>query len=163
MKALERTSKRPLNKRELQLASNEPLMPTWLGRGARKIWAELTRQLLIAGTLKELDQIQLAHLCDVAESIVEAKRAIRRDKKPLVVSSPSGRKHINPLRRYLSEQILIFDRLANGFGLSPAARGRIHSMDDVPPSAEPGKTLEQLIAPGPAEAEGPDDEVTLIQ
>jgi P27 family predicted phage terminase small subunit len=125
--------KRRLNRSELLEDPQAPVCPSWLDSRGRRIWRTLVPLLMNSGVLRELDQIQLANLCDATSILISAKEAM--DKLPaearLIVKTPNGSFQTNPLLSIINTQRQIISRLAAEFGLSPAARARL-TVEDMP-------------------------------
>lgn len=114
-----------------------------------------------SGVLREVDQVQLASLCDACATLVDARRALEQlpEKARLIVQTPNGGYMQNPLISILNTQKYIITRIAAEFGLTPAARARLFLIEEGP---EAGAELDDMLdAPALGRNEEDDADLTI--
>jgi P27 family predicted phage terminase small subunit len=141
--------KRRLNHSELLHEPEAPPCPRWLDARGRKEFHKLLGELIKMKVLREVDQIQLANLCDAYSILITAREALAKlaPEKQLLVKTPKGAVQQNPLLSVVNTQRQIISRLAAEFGLSPSARARL-TLEEEPFDAH--AELERLLS-GPPE------------
>ena len=84
--------KRRLNQAELSEPPQAPACPKWLDEGARQLWHTLVPELMELGVLRELDQVQLASLCDAYSTMIAAREAMAKlsGDGRMLVKTPNG-------------------------------------------------------------------------
>ena len=115
--------KRKLNEREPQPAGNAPACPKWLEPDAKKEWRRLVRELEQLGVLTEIDMTAFASYCQAYARWKEAETFISEHSS--VVRTPSGYLQQVPQVSIAQSYLKVMNRLAEQFGLTPAARSRI--------------------------------------
>ena len=126
-KARGNPSKRPMGKREPRPAENEPRMPVYLTPSARREWRRLVPVLARMRVLTEADGHALAMLAEAWAKKVELTKRV--DKIGPVIKTPSGYVQVNPLVSMIREQDQKLITLLREFGLTPAARVRLQTVD----------------------------------
>jgi P27 family predicted phage terminase small subunit len=117
------------------------------------MWETLVPQLMRLGVLREIDQMQLASLCDSYSIMISARESMAKlpGEARMLVKTPNGAIQQNPLLSVINTQKQIIGRLATEFGLTPAARARL--LQDAAPSVEDARqALEEILAQGEEEA-----------
>ena len=102
-----------------------PECPEFLDDLARKEWGRLVPILLAMRVLTEADQIALADLCQAYSTMIEAQTNLKS--AGLLYKTQSGYIQQSPLLAIVhrcSERVL---KLSREFGLTPAARVRLHA------------------------------------
>lgn len=141
---------------EPQPALEHPDCPELLTGEARALWEHLAPRLYRLGLLTELDAPALAATCSAYGRWHTAEKHLAEQGD--VVKSPSGYPIINP---YLSISKAAWKQYRDGlqeFGLSPAARTRLHVTPPTAPNAKdrffPGNKWYGLLASGDREQDG---------
>ena len=115
-----------------------PEPPDTLEDGAKQIWLRVVAELDTRG-LKETDLEAVTMLAHAAWAHAETRRWINA--QGVVVKDPrNGRPMVNPLLKVARDEASTYLRLANEFGLTPAARLRLGLMTLA------GQSLAQALA-----------------
>jgi P27 family predicted phage terminase small subunit len=107
-----------------------PPCPGWLGRKARKHWAELGSQLAAAGLISVLDGDVFAAHCDTVARFAEVCEKLR-DVEQALEETPNG---FQVQSAFFTVRSKLFDHLIKGareFGLTPAARSAIKAPEQA--------------------------------
>lgn len=136
--------KRPLPKGEPRPepvpgpAAGEP--PDWLSGEARQIWFQIAAPMVRCGLATSVDQIALARYCTILARWLRAKALLEEKGDFFNVTAADGRllgtreAPWSQTFRRLGAQLLQLER---EFGLTPAARTRIHVERDRRDGADP--------------------------
>jgi len=108
----------------LRPAKVAPPCPAFLDEAARKEWRRLEPELVRLGLLTELDQAQFASYC---MAVSRWKRAEKALVVALTRMTPSGRRVAKVQLAIAKSEREMVHKLAQEFGLSPAARSRLNS------------------------------------
>lgn len=136
-RAVRKTGNRPLpgeakpSKEIVPAAILEPLRtlpepPETLPEGAVEVWKRVVEELDARG-LKETDLEAVTMLAHAAWTHSETRKQIAKT-GVLVKDARSGRPIVNPLLKVARDEANTYLRLANEFGLTPAARLRLGLM-----------------------------------
>ena len=106
--------KRKLNDKEPKPEKKAPSCPKWLEPEAKKEWRRLAKKMELMGVLTEVDMAAFAGYCQAYARWKEAEEFITQH--GTIVRTPSG---------YWQTYLKVMNRLAEQFGLTPAARSRI--------------------------------------
>lgn len=101
-----------------------PPCPKWLGRAARKHWAEIGPRLVKAGLLSVIDGDVLAAHCDTVAKFAEVTAELKSIEAALD-KTPQGfivQSTLFTIRSKLHEQLV---KTAREFGMTPSARSGI--------------------------------------
>jgi P27 family predicted phage terminase small subunit len=121
--------KRKLNAHEPKPPADLPICPSWLDDEAKRQWNALVPHLHKIGLLTMVDQQSMAAYCQAVSRWAAAEAAIA--KEGLTFETEFGpRKH--PAVTIAKECMLLIQKFASEFGLSPSARTRI----EVPAGGE---------------------------
>lgn len=117
-------------------------MPRWLSKEARAFWRRNAPELERRGLLTGLDENMFAVLCESWARLREMDRRIEQD-GPVIVG-PRGGVRVHPLTSARSRLQRSVMQDMQSFGMSPAARQRIHV---TPPrqAAEPVDEMEEFL------------------
>ena len=122
--------KRPVGN-EPQPAGGVPDCPDHLGPEAREEWDRLVASLGgIPGLLTPADRGLMAAYCDAYGRWVVATREVENS-SPVVKAPKSGHPMQNPWRSEANKALDQMAKFGSEFGLSPAARARIHLPGDA--------------------------------
>ena len=116
---------RPLNKKEAKPRATKPRAPSFLCHAGKLAWRRLATPLHEAGLLTYVDGQALAMLCQTYGRWVEAEFMIDKTGGP-VFETPNGFMAKNPYVNIAKELRKDWIVMAREFGLTPAARTRIH-------------------------------------
>ncbi len=117
-------SKRPLNPLEPQPRPKRPKCPAHLDDVAKREWRRLVPILERMKLLTEADEISLANLCLQYGTLIKAQQLLQ--KSGLLFKTKSGYVQQSPLVGIVSSCVEQINKLCREFGLTPAARTRIH-------------------------------------
>ena len=127
-------AKRPMPSNEPSPLAGEPDMPLHLDREARREWKRLVPILLSMRVLTVADGVALANLCQAYSMLVRAHQAMQQAAKAggsgLLMKTPSGYVQQSPLIGIINSQVEIINRISREFGLTPASRTRVATMND---------------------------------
>lgn len=124
--------KRAINKKEPKPRSEIPSCPAHLEDSGKVAWGRLSVLLDRMGVLTEADGAALERLCDCYTDILESRRLIRQDGRTYKVITTTGEILIkgNPAVAQLRAADAQFKSYLIEFGLTPAARSKVHATDD---------------------------------
>ena len=97
--------------------------PKWLEPEAKKEWRRLAKKMELMGVLTEVDMAAFAGYCQAYARWKEAEEFITQH--GTIVRTPSGYWQTVPQVSIAQTYLKIMNRLAEQFGLTPAARSRI--------------------------------------
>lgn len=115
--------KRKLNTREPKPAKKAPTCPAWLEPEAKKEWRRLAKQMVEIGILTDIDRDSFAGYCQAYARWKEAEEFISQHGS--IVRTPSGYWQTVPQVSIAQTYLKQMNRIAEQFGLTPAARSRI--------------------------------------
>ncbi len=115
--------KRKLNTNEPRPLKKAPACPKWLEPEARKEWRRLAKKMEALGILTEVDMAAFAGYCQAYARWKEAEEFITQH--GTIVKTPSGYWQQVPQVSIAQTYLKLMNRLAEQFGLTPAARSRI--------------------------------------
>ena len=121
--------KRALNKTEPKPRREIPSCPAHLADSGKVAWGRLSLILDRMGVMTEADGAALERLCDCYTDILECRILIERDGRTYSVTTQSGDTLIkaNPAVAQLRAADAQFKSYLVEFGLTPAARSKVHS------------------------------------
>jgi P27 family predicted phage terminase small subunit len=131
--------KRKINKKEPKPKRIIPSCPAHLDDEGKIAWGRLTVLLDRMGVLTEADGAALERLCDCYADILECRTLIRRDGRTYKVLTQTGEILIkgNPAVTQLRAADAQFKSYLIEFGLTPAARSKIHATPDDDEKEDP--------------------------
>jgi P27 family predicted phage terminase small subunit len=121
--------KRPLNADEPKPERKAPPCPKWLEPEAKKEWRRLSKQLEQIGVLTEVDQAAFASYCQAYARWKEAEEFMTQH--GTIVKTKSGYWQAVPQVSIAQTYLKIMNKIAEQFGLTPAARSRITAGADM--------------------------------
>ena len=121
--------KRPLNDAEPKPERKAPPCPKWLEPEAKKEWRRLSKQLEQIGVLTEVDQAAFASYCQAYARWKEAEEFMTQH--GTIVKTKSGYWQQVPQVSIAQTYLKIMNKIAEQFGLTPAARSRITAGADM--------------------------------
>ena len=123
--------KRALNKTEPKPKRVIPSCPAHLSDVGKVAWGRLSVLLDRMGVLTEADSAALERLCDCYSDILECRDLIARDGRTYTNDSQGGTLiKGNPAVAMLSDADKRFKSYLIEFGLTPAARSKVHAAPD---------------------------------
>ena len=124
--------KRAINKREPQPRREIPSCPAHLGDASKVAWGRLVEMLDRIGILTEGDALALERLCDCYADILACRELVERDGRTYTTTTAQGDTLIkgNPAVTQLRAADAQFKSYLVEFGLTPAARSKVHVTDD---------------------------------
>jgi len=125
--------KRPLNDAEPKPVRKAPPCPKWLEPEAKKEWRRLSKQLEQIGVLTEVDQAAFASYCQAYARWKEAEEFMTQH--GTIVKTKSGYWQTVPQVSIAQTYLKIMNKIAEQFGLTPAARSRITAGADMKDAA----------------------------
>ncbi|AUT62890.1 phage terminase small subunit P27 family [Paraburkholderia terrae] len=138
--------KRPLPKKEPKPRRGIPQPPPHLVGYALEEWERITPELYMSGVLTMIDGAVLAAYCQAYARWREAEDAILRMKQrdkltaALMIKTKNGNAIQNPLVGVANRSMMLMQRFANEFGMTPAARARLevdlHDNGEAPSKAD---------------------------
>jgi len=117
--------KRPISDHEPKLEIRAPECPEHLDDVAKREWDRIVPILLRMRVLTEADQIALANMCQTYSTLIDAQKKLKQS--GLVYKTQSGYVQANPLLAVVNKCIQVISRIQSEFGLTPAARVRLHA------------------------------------
>lgn len=124
--------KRAINKAEPKPKREIPSCPAHLYDSGKVAWGRLSVLLDRMGVLTEADAFTLERLCDCYTDILECRLLIERDGRTYSVTGQDGNTLIkqNPAVTQLRAADSQFKSYLVEFGLTPAARSKVHAEPD---------------------------------
>lgn len=131
--------KRALPKHEPQFKKGVGQPPESLDSVGMQCWKRLAILLDRTGVLTAPDELALERMCDAYADIQACKALIERDGRTYTTTAPDGNKLIkqNPAVAQLRAADALFKSYLTEFGLTPAARSKVHATPDDDASADP--------------------------
>ena len=130
--------KRPINSREPQPLKVAPRCPQWLTAEARKVWRRMVPLLRGMGVLTAVDGDALTAYCQTHARWKAAEEFLAKHGEVYPIRDDAGRLKCMqqfPQVSIARNHLLILRAYQQEFGLTPAARTRIHvGLDDDEPS-----------------------------
>jgi P27 family predicted phage terminase small subunit len=123
--------KRPMPKNEPKPRRGIPKPPPHLIGYALEEWERITPELYVSGVLTMIDGAVLAAYCAAYARWREAEEALARMKArdkltgSLMIKTKNGNAIQNPLVGVANRSMMLMQRFANEFGMTPAARARL--------------------------------------
>lgn len=124
--------KRAVNKKEPKPKRVVPSCPAYLDDSGKVAWGRLSVLLDRMGVLTEADTSALERLCDCYTDILESRDLIRRDGRTYTTMDMNRNTLIkaNPAVAQLRAADSQFKSYLVEFGLTPAARSKVHATPD---------------------------------
>ena len=144
--------KRKLNKKEPKPKRVIPACPAYLSNEGKVAWGRLCVLLDRMGVLTEADSLALERLCDCYTEILECRALIERDGRTYSsvttrTTSEEGEEttveevksllKANPAVAMMADADRRFKSYLIEFGLTPAARSKVHATPDDDKKADP--------------------------
>lgn len=131
--------KRKTNKTEPKPKRSIPSCPAHLKDEAKVAWGRLCTLLDRMGLLTEADSFSLERLCGCYAEILACQVLIDRDGRTYTTKTMQGETLIkaNPAVGMLGDADRRFKSYLIEFGLSPAARSKVHGANDPEEKADP--------------------------
>ncbi len=131
--------KRAINKKEPKPKRQIPSCPAYLDDSGKVAWGRLSVLLDRMGVLTEADGSALERLCDCYTDILECRKLIERDGRTYTTSTAQGDTLIkaNPAVAQLRAADAQFKSYLVEFGLTPAARSKVHATPDDDEKEDP--------------------------
>lgn len=133
--------KRPLNTHEPKPPKKAPACPKGLLPEAKKEWNRLAGALQEMGVLTELDRNSFAAYCQAYARWKDAEDFMTKS-GTTIFKTPSGYWQQLPQVSIAQTYLKIMNRIAEQFGLTPAARSRIVAGNG---EGEPADDMEALL------------------
>lgn len=131
--------KRAINKREPKPRRETPSCPAHLKDGAKVAWGRLSVLLERMGVLTEADGFALERVCGCYAELLAYESLVDRDGATYSTTSTAGETVIkaNPAVSMLADADRRFKSYLVEFGLTPAARSKVHATPDDDKKADP--------------------------
>ena len=131
--------KRKINKAEPKPARSIPSCPAHLSDSGKVAWGRLTVLLDRMGVLTEADSAALERLCDCYSDVLTCREALAVDGWTYKTTDAQGNTLIkgNPAAAQLRAADSQFKSYLIEFGLTPAARSKVHATPDDDKKADP--------------------------
>ena len=131
--------KRKINKTKPKPKRVIPSCPAHLEDSGKVAWGRLTVLLDRMGVLTEADSAALERLCDCYTDILECRELIKQDGRTYKTLTAQGDTLIkgNPAVTQLRAADAQFKSYLIEFGLTPAARSKVHATPDDDKKADP--------------------------
>ena len=136
--------RRPINTREVVPPAGMPEAPDFLNELGKKYWDRLVPEMTACGLVRKIDAIALARYCDMLAQWVQIRRFLEQHGPTHAVRGEPGMNEkgeavpgrVLGFRAYpqvsvclrLQQQLITMER---EFGLTPAARTRIHTAEEA--------------------------------
>lgn len=139
---------RPVNLREPVPPPGRPERPAWVEGEAIEIWDQLVPMLAGSGLAKPIDALVLGRYCCLFAEWLRAKAAIRKSTTYPIKDAEGNVIAIREMPqagavRKLASSLLQLER---EFGLTPAARTRIHSENEKTGARDVDELKRRLFA-----------------
>lgn len=123
--------KRAINKREPKPTRRLPACPRHLTKSAKLAWTKLAALLDRMGVITEADGFALERLCSCYAEILECRELITEHGAAYTTTSTAGERTLraNPVVAMLGDADRRFRAYLLEFGLTPAARSKVHRLD----------------------------------
>ncbi len=125
--------KRAINKKEPKPKRVIPSCPDYLPQVSQVAWGRLSVVLDRMGVLTEADAAAMERMVDCYADIIECRKLIQRDGRTYKVTAQNGFDELikaNPAVAMLRAADAQFKAYLVEFGLTPAARSKVHASDD---------------------------------
>lgn len=131
--------KRALPKHEPQFRQGVGQPPETLDSVGMQCWKRLSILLDRTGVLTQPDELALERMCDAYADVQACKALIERDGRTYTTIGTDGNKLIkqNPAVGQLRAADALFKSYLVEFGLTPAARSKVHAIPDDDAGADP--------------------------
>lgn len=131
--------KRATNKTEPKPRREIPSCPAHLDDSGKVAWGRLSVLLDRMGVLTEADSFALERLVDCYTDILECRKLVERDGRTYTTSTAQGDTLIkgNPAVNQLRAADAQFKSYLVEFGLTPAARSKVHATPDDDDKKDP--------------------------
>lgn len=131
--------KRAINKKEPKPAREIPSCPAHLDDSGKVAWGRLSVLLDRMGVLTEADTFALERLADCYTDILECRKLVERDGRTYTTTTAQGDTLIkgNPAVNQLRAADAQFKSYLVEFGLTPAARSKVHATPDEDDKKDP--------------------------
>ena len=136
--------RRPI-KKEIKVSDNLPKPPKHLGKEGKKEFKRLSKMLMDAGILDEIDGAALANYCQIWERMIEAEEKLRQT--GMIVKSPKGYPMQSPYLQVINKCLEQIKFYLSVFGMTPSDRTRLSSQLN-PKKEEKKDPLEELLGNG---------------
>ena len=120
-------SRRPLNDAEPRPNPVPPKCPKHLDAEAKREWKRIVPILSRMRVLTEADGHSLANLCQAYSTMVRAQTKL--NESGLLLKTPSGYVQQSPLLGIVNSCVETITKLSREFGLTPASRSRIQTVE----------------------------------
>lgn len=110
-----------------------PARPRWLTGEARKEWDRVTKELAALKVIDSGDRAALELYCITYMRWREALKIVKRKGEGLIIMTPKGLAE-HPAARVARQCADQMHRMLAQFGLTPAARTRVHVKSNTPPN-----------------------------
>lgn len=101
-----------------------PSAPRWLSDGAKKHWRPVAKALHGCGLLTDVDVMALGMLCEAFAQYAEAREVVERE--GMFETTGAGYVYAHPAVGLMKSARADVLKWAREFGMTPAARTRIH-------------------------------------
>lgn len=128
-RAMGNPGRRPLNHEEPKPRPDTPKCPAWLNKTAKAAWRQLVPELREMGVLTHIDGHALANYCQTWARWRRAEEFIEKHGDVVPIKDAKGRvTYLQQVPQVAIARTLLqaLNRYQQEFGLTPAARTRIH-------------------------------------
>ena len=122
---------------EPEAPRGKPKPPQWFDANQRDGWKWLVEQLESMNLLHLADRATMVLFAEAWGEFVEAVKAIRKDGR--TVTTARGGTAMHPMIRVKNQAADRINRMAQQFGLSPAARTRVKAAEETPTDQGKGR------------------------
>lgn len=131
--------KRAIPNLEPKPMAGPPVMPRHLTPSGKAVWKKVAGILSIMNVLTTADGLALERLCDCYADILECRKLVVRDGRTYKVETITGETLIkgNPAVNQLRAADAQFKSYLVEFGLTPAARSKVHATPDDDDKKDP--------------------------
>ena len=126
---------RPLNKNEPTPARGFPACPRHLDAEAREEWQRICDELDQMGLLTTADRPALAVYCVAWSRWIDCEEKVK-ELGAVTASPKTGVAQYNPYLTIANAAATQMVKLLQEFGLTPAARTKVHAIDRTPPDED---------------------------
>jgi P27 family predicted phage terminase small subunit len=137
--------RRPLPTNEPKFTSGIGDVPGWLDARAREVWELVASELGGLGMLQRVDSASLASYCQAVSMAEKAQGEVDEYGLTLSKSDQNGNelRYKNPAVGILKDSMLLIQKFASEFGITPASRGRVKA----PEAKKEDDPLEEFLGP----------------
>lgn len=118
-----------INTNEPKPKKSQPKCPTWLSDDAKVIWRRTAKQLKAMGLLYEADQDILSAYANAVVNYMRSTELV--DKSGVLIKGRRDGVVTNPAVRVQRDAAMLIRHLAGELGLTPSARSRLQTGQDV--------------------------------